>query len=243
LSSEDEAGGLAEPPALSGNVQTASPMGRGRKEDACHKDTHHIEPADASAHSDDDELDLLSNSTADALSDDNACHSECIEAAHRVDVQDARKHENPVEGESQAVEDRTNADTFESSGCSDKQSNCGEESLEGLASEKGAEDEGSDKVVPVEENKDDKSCHSQRTEKLVKRRGKHHDVASVVQVIGPKKPPDKQMSPSAISPDRGGGCAPHDDRVESSSNRTTKMLLDAETRHLEQMEGTAGVKE
>jgi hypothetical protein len=31
LSSEDEAGGSAEPPALFGNVQTASPIGRGRK--------------------------------------------------------------------------------------------------------------------------------------------------------------------------------------------------------------------
>jgi hypothetical protein len=60
-----------------------------------------------------------------------------------------------------------NTDTFERSGCSDTQSNCHEEGLEGLASEQCARDEGSDEDITVVEENKDNSCHSSQTEKLI----------------------------------------------------------------------------
>lgn len=67
-------------------------------------------------------------------------------------------------GEGEAAEDKLNADPFEDSGCSDRESNCSEESLEGLASQQGAKDEAVDKVSTVaKEKEDNKGCHPQHT--------------------------------------------------------------------------------
>jgi hypothetical protein len=72
-----------------------------REEDMNQEDAHHTEMINASAYSDDDdEARLSSNGTGDALSDDEACHSECIKAICRMDMQVTREAEGPNREES-----------------------------------------------------------------------------------------------------------------------------------------------
>jgi hypothetical protein len=64
----------------------------------------------------------------------------------------------------------------ESLGCSDTQSNCSEESFEVVLGKQGAEDEASDEVVAVaEEKEDNKGCCPQQMGRPVNRRVKGLD--------------------------------------------------------------------
>jgi hypothetical protein len=115
-----------------------------REEDMHQEDAHHTEMTDASAHSDDDDEERLSSSgTGDALTDDEACHSECIKAACRRDMQVTREGEGSNGEENWAPEDEMNEDTFINSNCS--------EETEDLAEEQGMVEESDKNITNMEE--------------------------------------------------------------------------------------------
>jgi hypothetical protein len=115
-----------------------------REEDVHQEDAHHTEMTDASAHSDDDDKERLSSSgTGDALTDDEACHSECIKVACRRDMQVTGEGEGSNGEESWAPEDEVNEDTFINSNCSKE--------TEDLAEEQGMVEEGDKNVTNTEE--------------------------------------------------------------------------------------------
>jgi hypothetical protein len=128
-----------------------------REEDVHQEDAHYTETTDALAHSNDDDEEMLSSSgTGDALTDDEACHSECIKAACRKDLQVTREGEGPNGEESWAPEDEMNEDTFINSNCS--------EETEDLAEEQGMVEESDENITNIGE----------KTERTTQNSGRHY---------------------------------------------------------------------
>jgi hypothetical protein len=148
-----------------------------KEEDMHQEDAHHTETTDTSAHSDDDdEARLSSNVTGDALSDDEACHSEGIKAACRLDMQAARESEGSNREESRAPEDEMNEDMFINSNCS--------EETEDLAEEQGMVEESDENITNTEEKTERTTQNGGRRYKGIIARERSTGEIIPIQIVG-----------------------------------------------------------